>query len=335
MITDFLSTAKKGKLEWIRQGNIANNGATVGYRRVSGKIGLTDNESGIRGAWVEKRVALFKSMLGKGYRLQVLSPTTDETARHGVLGHNKYVNCDVLILEFGGTNWQFYGDHWLQTFNIIRNHCGPIIFICDDPDLPFLWDKIGDEDWSRWTIAANACHTDVVGRILKCPPASRVVDYPMLPADSQEFSAGVEQALVYIGRPGGRTKYFREFLRADYLDIAGKVSEWQGFDVKHLVDIPAQKNRQAFYRKYAGCLSVYDDKHRQTGWRTGRAYHALFSGTPVCAPSGNDGLYWTHVVTVADDISRFAQLSATDRRDIWNVQMQHIKKLQNIDLLKL
>jgi hypothetical protein len=36
---------------------------TVGYRRVAGKIGLTDNENGVRGAWVEKRVELLKNLL--------------------------------------------------------------------------------------------------------------------------------------------------------------------------------------------------------------------------------------------------------------------------------
>jgi len=47
-------------LQWFYDNNAAApaTGRTIGYRRVAGKIGLTPNESGTRGAWVDKRVAI-------------------------------------------------------------------------------------------------------------------------------------------------------------------------------------------------------------------------------------------------------------------------------------
>jgi len=322
-------------LEWFYSKN-SNIGIKVGYRRVSGKIGLTSNENGIRGAWVEKRVALFKNMLDFGYQVIPLSEATDATKDDGFETFDTYQECDVLMLEFGGTNLQFYQKYWDKTIEMINAHKGRIIFLNDDPDLPFLWNLLPNEDWSRWTIAANAVNSEEVAAILKSPEGSRTVDLPMASGmEFLEFSAGVEDKIVYIGRPSGRTKYFKEFTQSKYLVIAGKESEWSDYSDVTVLDNPQQRDRRNFYRKYAGCLAVYDDKHKRSGWRTGRAYHALYAGIPVVSPEGNAGLNWCVPVEKSSSIEKFATLPTETRQKIWEKQKSIVEKTGKVDPIKL
>lgn len=310
-------------LEWFYSKNSSNTGSKVGYRRVSGKIGLTNKENGVRGAWVEKRVALFKNMLDFGYRIIPLSEATDPTKDDGFETFSDYQTCDVLMLEFGGTNLQFYQKYWDKTVEMIKAHTGRIIFLNDDPDLSFLWELLPEEDWSRWTIAANAVNCAEVAKILKCPEGSRTVDLPMASGmDFAEFHPGQYQNVVYIGRPNGRTKYFKEFTKSKELKIAGKEAEWSDFSGLEIFPNPQQRDRRKFYQQFAGCLAVYDDKHKTSGWRTGRAYHAVYAGIPVCAPQGNAGLSWCFPADTFASLTMFAQLPANKRQMIWEKQKQ-------------
>lgn len=321
-------------LEWYYSLNSKNTGIKIGYRRVSGKIGLTNNESGIRGAWVEKRVALFKNLLSSNYQIVPLSTPTEATYADGFTSFDSYSFCNVLILEFGGTNLQFYKKDWDKTIEIISEHKGRIIFINDDPDLPFLWELLPNEKWSRWTIAVNATNPAEASKILKCPPDCRVVDLPMANGmDFAEFSKGSIDKLVYIGRPNGRTKLVKQFI-SNKVEISGKQKEWDGYNV-NVIDNPQQKDRRNFYRNYKGCLTIYDNKHKQCGWRTGRAFHALYAGIPVCAPSGNDGLLWAFPVENENDVNKFLSLSDEKRKLIWEKQKSIITYDTNIDPILL
>lgn len=323
-------------LEWFYSKNSSNSGLKVGYRRVSGKIGLTNKESGVRGAWVEKRVALFKNMLDFGYKIIPLSEATDATHDDGFETFSDYQECDVLMLEFGGTNLQFYQKYWDKTIEMIKAHKGRIMFLNDDPDLPFLWNLLPDEDWSRWTIAANATNCSEVATILKCPVGSSTVDLPMASGmEFAEFHAGGIDKVVYIGRPSGRAKYFKEFIKSPELQIAGKSAEWTDFPEVDVADNPQQRDRRKFYQNYNGCLAVFDGKHKDSGWRTGRAYHALYAGIPVCAPTGNTGLNWCFPANTAEDISKFAKLSVDQRQKIWNMQKHIVEKTGKVDPLIL
>ena len=293
----------------------------IGYRRVAGKVGLTNQENGIRGAWVDKRLALFRAFQKYGHTVSVLSPLTDLTAAKGLIGHAEYKPCDILLLEFGGTNLQFYGDFWDATVRMIKQHRGEIIFINDDPDLPFVWHLLPNEDWRRWTVAANAAHPKAVREILKCPAGVRVIDYPMHTGMKPgTYAANHNGQVVYIGRPNGRKKHFTEYAKADNLVIAGKPDEWTEYPFS-VYPTPQQKDRRRFYKQYAGCLAVYDDKHKMTGWRTGRAYHALYAGVPVCAPTGNEGLSWTFPANTAQSEDAFANMSAEQRQVLWHAQI--------------
>lgn len=323
-------------LEWFYSKNSSNTGTRVGYRRVSGKIGLTNKENGVRGAWVEKRVALFKNMLDFGYRIIPLSEPTDSTSDDGFKSFDTYQECDVLMLEFGGTNLQFYQKYWDKTIEMIKAHKGRIIFLNDDPDLPFLWNLLPDEDWSRWTIAANATNCAEVAEILKCPTGSTTVDLPMASGmEFAEFHAGTIPKVVYIGRPNGRTKYFKEFTSSRNLQIAGKEAEWEDFESLEIWPNPQQRDRRKFYQQFHGCLAVYDDKHKKSGWRTGRAYHALYAGIPVCAPAGNNGLNWCYPTDNKEQLDKFALYPEELRKQIWEKQKSVVEKTGKVDPLIL
>jgi hypothetical protein len=290
----------------------------IGYRRVSGKIGLTDNESGTRGGWVEKRVALWAALMDRGHDVISLSRFTASTEALIGLGVTRDNQYDVLMLEFGGTNLRFYGKDWAETVHIIRNHHGRIYFICDDPDLPFLWNLLPEEDWTRWTILVNAVQTDESRKALQVPSGARLVDYPAhhgIP--NLQFSAGNRQC-VYLGRPNGRAKQLAPYL--DDLVVAGKATEWSKFSV-HVIEQPTQSNRRSFYRRFSAAFAGFDNKHAITGWRTGRAYHALFAGVPVVVPNAtNSGLAWAYNAEPRGIKSLLSE-SEAERRRIWNEQI--------------
>jgi len=241
----------------------------------------------------------------------------------------------VLILEFGGTNLQFYQKYWDKTLEIIKSHKNRIIFINDDPDLPFLWDLLKNENWSRWTLAVNATNPEKAKTILKCPNEIRAIDFAMNSGMSFDvFHDGPINKMVYIGRPSGRNKYFKEYLKSEKLQISGKPEEWKNFNC-NVVENPPQKFRRVFYQKYKGCLAIYDDKHKESGWRTGRAYHAVYAGIPVITTCGNQGLNWCYQIKEAKDIDNFLNKSVLERKNIWQFQKDFIEKREKFDILKL
>lgn len=312
-------------LDWFTQGNENATGPTIGYRRVAGKIGLTSHEEGVRGAWVDKRVAMFKKFLSENNKIVILSGTTFETRNEGVEKQKEHF--DILCLEFGGTNLQFYGKDWEETVSLVKAHDGFVWFICDDPDLSFLWNLLDGEDWSRWTIIANAVNTNAVLETLRAPEGVGCVHVAMDNyMESDAFSAGSIPKVVYIGRNSGRSAYFKTFGKSPHLQIAGKAKEWEDYPDLTLVDVPQQKDRRKFYRDYYGCLAVYDKKHKETGWHTGRAYHALYAGIPVLAPPGNAGLDWCYPINDVADIEKFVNLSVEERQAIWQNQLDKVKQ---------
>jgi len=316
-------------IETFNKCNSINTGFTIGYRRVSGKIGLTENENGTRGAWVEKRICLFNNLLKNNFRIKILNATTQQTNIQ-----RDTTSYDYLMLEFGGTNYNFYKKDWDETINIVKKFKGKIIFINDDPDLPFLWHLLDNEDWSRWTVAVNAINIDACKKVLRCPQKIKVIDLPMfIGLKFNDFNHNNSAEMIYIGRPNGRKKFFNEFLQCKQLKIAGKTKEWIGYQTI-LVDIPLQKNRIPFYRNYNSSLCVYDKKHALCHWRTGRAYHAIISGIPVCSVAGNYGLNWCYPVTTHQDLTDLINSSQEFRKNLWLKQKTFLEKIEyNYDSL--
>jgi hypothetical protein len=310
-------------IDKFNKSNATNTGLTIGYRRVSGKIGLTQNESGIRGSWVEKRICLLSNLLDHNYKIKLLSKTTDQT--NIPINNSDY---DYLILEFGGTNYNFYKKDWDETIDIINKFKGKIMFINDDPDLPFLWNLLDNEDWSRWTIAVNALNLKACKIILKCPNKTTLIDLPMfIGLKFNEFNLNNNPEMIYIGRASGRKKYFDEFLKCKQLRIAGKQKEWSEYNLI-LIDIPQQKERINFYKNFNSSLCVYDQKHAKCHWRTGRAYHAIISGIPVCAVKGNYGLNWCYPVETHQDLTDLINSNKDFRETLWNKQKTYFNNIK-------
>ena len=296
---------------------------TIAYRRVAGKVGLTNQENGVRGAWVEKRVALFNNLLETDNEILLLSTTTKATNNFGIEHQQHYEPSDLLILEFGGTNLRFYKNDWEQTISIIKQHKNEILFITDDPDLSFIWNLLPQEDWSRWTIGANATNPKESAKVLKTPNNAKTIDYPLLPSLTETtFNTHESNKVIYIGRPNGREQFFNDLTRCPNLEIAGNEKEWHTYPHLQIKPYPQQRDRQNFYKQYGGCLAVYDRKHKATGWRTGRAYHALAAGIPIAAPIGNEALNWTYPIMSRYSLNAFSELNINNKQNLWEEQKQ-------------
>ena len=293
----------------------------IGYRRVSGRLPLTTDEKGARGTWLEKRLALIASLKARGHSFHYLStPTVNSEAA----GYQKlpYEHCDVLMLEFGGANLLFNRKAWDETFEIIKKHQNKIIFLCDDPDLAFLWKELPDEDWSRWIIAVNATQLDTTRLKLNIPAQAHIVDTPFHALlEQREFQDGTNATAIYFGRPNGRMKSLTPYLQSGMVTVAGKADEWTDESIS-VVTPPEQKERSSWYRLWRACFAMYDKKHEVTGWRTGRAYHALLAGIPVAAPYGNPALDWTWRTDSPRDLAELLKQDADTRKAIHAKQVQ-------------
>jgi hypothetical protein len=249
-------------------------------------------------------------------------PLSEPTRNSKAVGFRKEAcPVDLLIIEFAGMNMTFYGDEWQETCDIIQQHDGPVIFITDDPDLTFPWAMLPHENYSRWTIAVNAVHLEEARAVLKAPLAATMVDTPYASLLTPSFLAPDDNPnAIYYGRPGGRTKQIRAFLPDDRITVAGKPNEWESFGINPTAT-PEQRYRPDWYRQWRACLALYDNKHARTGWRTGRAYHALNAGIPVAAPEGNDGLAWCYTTNNSQDLHKLLNADRPERERIHTLQL--------------
>lgn len=255
------------------------------YRRMSGAIGLTDQEKGTRGLWLEKRRALLLLLETRGHRVTLVNRFTEATAK--VIPTQVPVRGDVLMVEFGSSNARFYGEDLQGTAELVDLHKGQrCIFLCDDPDLPFLWKQVKrPQDWTCWYNATRAPsfggQPNSVG-IFDAPFAS------LLPRPKKASTPSLPY-LVYSGRAKGREQAFKNILRHVTIEVAGRDKEWSDFDIS-VTPMPEQSVRSAFYADRPGSLVIADRKHKRFGWRTGRAYHALYAGTPAVVEADHDAL---------------------------------------------
>ncbi len=259
----------------------------IAYRRMSGSVGLSGNEPGTRGAWVEKRVAFLAELSRRGHSVDILGKLSKASGGHTLGESPPY---DLLFVEFGSSNKQFHGAALLETAAIVARHKGPKVFLCDDPDLDFTWDLVpSKKDWFVWHNATSCLP------LAKQPSGVPTFDFPFSVFQSQlpisEQKNPFVGPLVYIGRPGGRAKVFKALTTAQVTFVAyANASEWKEFSSVVVMDPPTQSERAAFYNSSLGCLAVADAKHKHLGWRTGRAFHALAAGCPVIAEADHPGM---------------------------------------------
>lgn len=251
----------------------------IAYRRMSGAVSFSPNERGSRGLWWEKRQGLVRWLLRRAHTIELVSrlskngdaglltPASYDAARH-----------ELLLVEFGSSNERFNGDDLAETMRIANAHKGPAVYLCDDPDLPFLWERLDrPERWVQWLNARSP------GQVGKQPDAVRSVDFPfaatLKPRPTLE-GAWIDQELVYLGRPNGRAKALRTVLSAGVpLAVYSNPKDWTDFDIP-VVPPPSQPRRSEWYARKTASLVLADAKHKALGFRTGRAFHALCAGTP-------------------------------------------------------
>lgn len=248
----------------------------VAYRRMSGPIGFSDLEAGTRGLWLEKRRAFVMELRRRGHQVDIFNRMTKFSQQLTTPTFND--SYDVLFIEFGSSNLNFYHDDLNKTQRLTREHGGKIVFLCDDPDLPYLWRTLKADDFEWWAVWANATKCLPFGGQ---PAAIKTFDFPfasLLPMRRPQDVYG--DKFVYIGRPNGRAAAFTALhaAHAPY-QVYGRTKEWPA--AINVLDPPEQNQRTAFYAKQLGSLVIADNKHKQLGWRTGRAYHAIAAGCPA------------------------------------------------------
>lgn len=252
----------------------------IAYRRMSGTVSFSAEEKGSRGLWWEKRQGLVRWLVARGHSIDLVSRLSKKSDS-GLLGLAPYdpARHEVLMVEFGSSNERFNGADLTETMRIANAHKGLGIFLCDDPDLPFLWDRL--HDVSKWVAWTNARYPEPIG---KQPAIVPSLDFPfaavLTPPPLQPNRAAASDELVYLGRPNGRAKSLRMVLSSGVpLRVYSKPADWDGFDVV-VGEPPSQPKRRAWYASKGASLVLADAKHKRMGFRTGRAYHALLAGTP-------------------------------------------------------
>ncbi len=257
------------------------------YRRYSGAIGLTKDEIGTRGLWWEKRHGLCQFLVSRGHDIHFVNRMTKESSGLGSEYDGPY---DLMIVEFGSGNKNFYGKDIEETLRMMRNlpKGTPKIFICDDPDLPLEWGAVsGIQNVFAWynCVGANS--------LLNQPEAIKTYDMPfsslVVAANGGVYPEPLiltpEQregrGLCYLGRPDGRRKIIHQLLAGNIkFRVYGRQPEWDDLGIT-AHPAPNQPQRAAFYSKQLGCLALADAKHKILGWRTGRAFHAIVAGCPA------------------------------------------------------
>lgn len=253
----------------------------IAYRRMSGAIGVSELEKGSRGLWWEKRKAFVKLLRSRGHKVEYVNRMTKFSERGPILPLTP--DHDLLIIEFGSSNTAFYKDDLEETARMITRHDGKIIFICDDPDLPYRWETVMNKDYSRWSAWYNCLAPFATPHH---PNGMLAFDFPF--SSFQEFHRPRNeygQHLVYIGRPTGRDAYVQQFIKNKVpWKVYSNPKDWKEYIRTGKLEIhnpPDQPMRLDFYQRQLGCLALADTKHRRLGWRTGRAYHAVLAGCPA------------------------------------------------------
>jgi hypothetical protein len=311
----------------------------INYHRISGKIGMSDFETGDRGAWLEKRRGLWTFLRAAGHEVNCCSlptkpsiglwnpPAIEDKSQVDLFAAagETLPKADILMLEFGGSNGLFFGKDLHRTRVLIEAHKGKIVFICDDPDLFFPWKDYPNEDWSRWSAWLNAVEPSE--EAMKLPKGCRAYDFPfsaLLPY-REPLLEGYSSNFVYSGRPNGRKAQINtfQFASGGLVDVYGRQEEWSEYGVTVSGGSPKQSERHSFYQTKLGCLAISDSKHKRLRWRTGRAYHALHSGCPVACEDGAEGIQFAQKVSSFDSLKALRECwqSPADRATVLSLQL--------------
>ena len=246
----------------------------IAYRRMSGAIGVTNNEVGTRGMWLEKRMALVGFLRSRKHTVDYIGRMTKASKQ---FEKKIKLNHDILMVEFGSSNGLSYGEDLAETILLCEKHKGIKIFICDDPDLPFLWNKVDPSQFSAWYNCTNP------QKLGGQPENVKLYDFPFSALQTPKKTSIFyrKDKLVYIGRPFGREEEVNALITGKVPWMAyGDKKHWEDFSVM-VASAPNQSIRSDFYNKSFGSIALCDKKHIKFGWRTGRAYHSALAGCPA------------------------------------------------------
>lgn len=308
----------------------------IGYIRMSGPIGLSPQDEGTRGLWWEKRIALLNFFWQRGHSVQLLGKATEPTKIEfkNFFTDEVNQNFDLLCIEFGSSNMQFYGDQIRKVFEIANNFKGRKVFICDDPDLPCPWDLVTNpNEWALWYNARNGL------KLSKDPAAAQWYDMPFSSLQKHitiKDEEPIGSDLVYIGRPNGREKDIKLMMAVGVdFKVYGRQKEWDHLG-KRVHEAPQQTQRARFYHRQLGCLVFADKKHEELGWRTGRAYHALLAGCPAICKISHSGLNKVfHTFSTPAEIALFKKVLPLERREILQEQRKKMAELDQPSVDKI
>lgn len=227
----------------------------IGYRRYSGPVWLDATKvKSKRGAWLEKRTALFRRLTERGNTLTIIKNGDD------------YSQFDKILVEFGSLNYMFHR-HDIDFSNEILKS-GKAIFILDDPDL-MPKDIFGAPVWVN--AEAEACQ-----KKWHVPCET----FPVYALQDMKPSKPHNRGVVYYGgTSGGREKLLVKYMvLIPELEIYGDQKDYKHMKPK---EPPTQSERADFYSNFMACLNVTDGVHKKLKWNTGRKFHAIMAGCPV------------------------------------------------------
>ena len=295
----------------------------IAYRRMSGAIGLTEKELGTRGLWFEKRKALVNELRQRGHKVDFLNRMTKYSKKY-----EKQIKLDhdILFIEFGSNNTLSYGDDLKETVDLVKKYKGTKIFLCDDPDLPFIWRSFDKEELENFSCWLNCCSPKYFGG---CPEYIPLYDFPFssLQKNIDPSSYYNKDYFVYIGRPNGREKEISILIENKIpWRVYGDPKHWAKFNIR-VLQPPTQPMRAMFYNKVLGSIVLADKKHRDLGWRTGRAYNAILSGCPALVEGSHPGLSKINNFNSVSELSSFFEKwkDPVKRKKDWIQQLEIIK----------
>lgn len=235
------------------------------YSRLSGPINVSPVCKTAIGGWYEKRIAFLKTLIARGHKVRLLGKVEYGNMFMGGLGAELFDNSiqqpDLIFIEFGSNNKNFYGKQITFAEELADKFKGRCIYICDDPEL--FWP--GDSGLINWFNARQNL-------------PDNTFDFPFHTlVDALPCRPPVHLDLIYFGRFSGRKKLLQDILTRVPLKLYSTDAEG-GFQVQAP---PNQVDRYDFYARQMCSLSLNDNKHKHYLWRTGRAYHSLTAGCPV------------------------------------------------------
>lgn len=230
----------------------------IGHRRYSGPAFLdATNVRSKRGAYLEKRIALYRALVERGNTVTIINNGDDFSVY------------DLIIVEFGSLNYMFHKKD-IDFTNQVLLHKN-VVFILDDPDM-MPKELYGATVWANaWDL--KACQKKWKDKTFEYFPIAGL--QPI--AEPKKKHNG--KVVYYGGTSGGGEKMLMKYkVLIPELEIYGHKKDYKHLQPK---EPPTEDERSNFYSDFMACLNVSDSLHKKLGWLTGRKFDAIISGCPT------------------------------------------------------